>query len=118
MNQFDEFLKSFFNTEIYFLSNRSMQLQAWEGVNGDGYFAGFLVRFFERWATIVEYKEKFNFKNFQYNDIQKLVDRLENFQKKINYPTNSSEYLALIDNSEWQKIRMYADALYNSQKSE
>lgn len=114
MNNYDEFLKSFFNYEIYFLSNSSLQMQTWGRAQGESHFGGHLLCTFESWATIVEYKSRFKLSTFQFENIQKLIDMLESFQKTIDYPTKPSEYLALLNNSEWKEIQHYAGHLYRT----
>jgi hypothetical protein len=113
MNEFDEFLKRFFNTEIYFLSNPSLQYKTWVNAIGEEHFGGFLLRFFESWETIVENQQNFNIPMSLFNNIQKLCNMLDSFQKTINYPTTPSEYLALINNPKWKEVQDYAQHLYH-----
>ena len=112
MNNYEEFLQSFFNNEIYFLSSESLQRKAWGNATGEESFSTFLIRFFESWFTILEYKKSFNLSLSRFNEIQKLFYMLENFQKTIEYPAKPNEYLALLNHPDWKNIQKHANNLY------
>jgi hypothetical protein len=114
MSNYNEFLKSFFDIEIYFLSSATLQSKAWGNAKGDEQFGSCLLRSFESWATIMEHKENFKLSIFQFNQIQKLFDMLETFQMTNEFPTTPNEYLALLRHPEWKKIQEYAQNIYKT----
>ncbi|MBA2367989.1 MAG: hypothetical protein H0V82_03075 [Candidatus Protochlamydia sp.] len=118
MSRSDEFLKSFFDQDIYFLGSRSLQQSAWQYAQGDLQFGSCLLRSFEDWSTILEHREEFNLSDKQIKQIQQLFDMLDYFQETNDFPNTPSQYHALLQNSEWIKIQNYAHHLYTSVGSE
>jgi hypothetical protein len=114
MINFNEFLKSFFNIEIYFLGHKSVQSEAWNDAQGEVPFATCILGSFESWSTIVENRKNFKLSESQFNQIQKLFDMLEIFLKTNNYPTRPREYHDLQSHNEWKKIQEYALSLYKN----
>lgn len=118
MSNYDEFLKSFFDQDIYFLGSRSLQQKAWQYAVGDAQFGSCLLRSFEDWDTILEHRENFKLSVMQIKQIQQLFDMLDIFQDTNDFPNTPSEYLAILRNPDWVKIQNYALNLYNSIGSE
>lgn len=108
---FSEFLRTFFDDEIYFLASKSLQHQIWGGAKGDQ-FGMRLSLSLEAWNTILEHRKKFNLTSYQIDQIQKLFDMLEDFQVSYPFPSEPREYQALLTNPAWVKIQQYADQLY------
>lgn len=108
-----EFLKNFFNTEIYFLGNKTMQEKNWSNAQGEK-FGECLMLTYQAWDVIKEHRKNYDLTDSQFKKTQTLFDMIEEFQLKINYPTKPTEYLSLLGNPEWVKIRKYAAEVYET----
>jgi hypothetical protein len=112
----DEYLKSFFTNEIYFLSSPELQREAWKDARGEKFGVCLLVSF-ESWSNIVKHRKNFKISDYQFEQIKKLFDMLESFQADIDYPINPSQYRDLLENPHWKKIQRYALELYKRAES-
>ena len=109
---FDEYLKTFFEVELSFIADPTLQRKSWENAQGEK-FGECLMITYQSWSVIQENRNKFKLTDLQYMQTQKLFDMIETFQATINYPTTPSEYSALLNNSEWKNIQRYALETYN-----
>ncbi len=110
---YDQFLESFFNNEIYFLSSASLQREAWTFARGEEKFGTCLLLSFEAWSVIVEHRKQFKLSEYQFNKIHKLFNMIEEFQALHDYPKKPSEYQELLANPEWKNIQRYAQEIYH-----
>jgi len=108
----NKFLKSFFNTELYFLADRSAQEQCWSTASGDK-FGTTMMLYSLAWETIKENRGKFTFSDQHFAMTQKLDDMLQDFLKKNLFPMRPIEYCVLLNNPDWRKIQVYAKQIYD-----
>lgn len=108
----DQFLKSFFDKELYFLADKTAQSKIWSGANGD-HFGVSLMLFSEAWLTITERRRECKLREDQFQMVQKLYDMIRLFQLNHVPPETSGEYQSLLSNPEWHVIQKYAKEVYD-----
>lgn len=107
---FDEYLKTFFEIELDFISDAHAQRQSWRNAQGEKFW-GFLMITCRSWSVIQENRNKFKLSDSQYNEIQKLFDMIEAFQHTILFPSTPSEYAVFLNHPEWIVIQRYAQVI-------
>jgi len=109
-----EYLKRFFNEQIFFLGNEELQYNAWNNATGT-LFGLQMGLAYADWVAIRDYNENFNLKTAQLKILKNLFDMIDEFIWKEDYPFNPStpkEHRALFHNPEWKKIQRYARQVY------
>ena len=86
---FDEYLKTFFENELYFLSSPDLQQKAWNGVRGEQFAISLLV-FFESWSVIEKNRDKFKISNSLFMEIKQLFEMIKAFQDDRRLAKNTS----------------------------
>lgn len=110
---FDRYLKTFLNIELYFLASPALQQEEWASADSDDAFGTCLLLSFESWSVIVDHRKQFKLTDLQFESMKKLFSMLREFQIAYDYPTKPSEYRSLLNHPEWQKIQKYAKELYD-----
>ncbi len=110
---FDEYLRTFFDGEIYFLASPDLQRETWQNAQGEQFAIRLLISF-ESWTVIKNNRNKFKLSVHQFAQTEKLFEMLETFQAAHDYPINPRQYASLLTNPEWKKIQKYAMEIYNS----
>lgn len=108
--QADMFLKTFFEYEMHFLTDRA----AWEKASGR-HFVECIMLFSEAWSTIVESRREYKLTDRQFQMIDKLYDMIKAFEIAIpDFPERNSEYRALWQNPDWKKLQEYAKEVHRA----
>lgn len=113
MSNYNQFLKSFIENEIYFLSDQKLQENRWQHASGEEPFGTFFLMFLETWHTILEHRSKFPLTFLQFSKIEKLVNMLKSFRENVNYPKTTGDYHLLLSKLEWRQIQQQAKQIYS-----
>lgn len=103
----DVFLRSFFDIELFWLSDRTYQVEAWSTANED-LFVECLMLYSEAWSVIAEDRKNYKLSHHQLTMLDNLYEMIKAFEREQDIPENAAGHRALLENPAWKKIQQYA----------
>lgn len=105
------FLKSFFELELRWLSDRNYQLQHWTNTYDD-LWGECIMLYSETWSTIAAHPKNYKLTEWELRQFEKLYEMIKAFEKYYpEFPETPSQFRALLEDPEWKKVQQFAKEL-------